>query len=96
MRELKNVKSVNFMCKREWIDFNHLCNLFLVGNDKALPNINQSKKFGKFSEVSCESASHYPDKVICNFSSHKLTEVEKPVLSKGLQFALQPKRLTTC
>ena len=36
---------------------------------------------------------HDPDKVIYNFSRHKLTEVEKYVLSKGLQFVLPPKRL---
>ena len=53
----------------------------------------QNKKFGKLSEISCESVSHDPDKVIYNFSSHKLTEEEKSVLSKGLQFALAPKRL---
>ena len=52
----------------------------------------QNKKFGKLSEVSCESFSHDPDKVIYNFSSHKLTEEEKSVLSKSLQFALAPKR----
>ena len=53
----------------------------------------QNKKSGKLSEVSCESVSHDPDKVIYNFSSHKLTEEEKSVLSKDLQFALAPKRL---
>ena len=42
-------------------------------------------KFGKLSEVSFESVSHDPDKVIYNFSSHKLTKVGKSVLSKGLQ-----------
>ena len=50
----------------------------------------QNKKFDKLPWVSCESVSLDPDKVIYNFSSHKLTEVEK---SKDLQFALPPKRL---
>ena len=83
------------MCKLKWIDYNHVCNLFLLGNNKALRKHQkiQNKKFGKLSEVSCESVSHDPDKVIYNFSSHKLTEEEKSVLSKGLQFALAPKRL---
>ena len=53
----------------------------------------QNKKYCKLFEVSFESVSHDPDKVIYNFSSHKLTEVEKSVLSKGLQFTLAPKRL---
>ena len=53
----------------------------------------QNKKFDKLPGVSCESVSLDPDKVIYNFSSHKLTEVEKSVLSKDLQFALPPERL---
>ena len=56
-----------------------MCNLFLLRNDKAL-RIHQpihNKKFGKLSEVSSENVLHDPDKVICNFSSHKLTEIEK-------------------
>ena len=79
----------------KWIDFNHVSNLFWLGNDKALRKHQkiQNKKFGKLSNVSCESVSHDPQKVIYNFSSHKLTEVEKSVLSKGLQFSLPPKKL---
>ena len=55
-----------------------MCNLFLLRNDKALRKQQkiQNKKFGKLSEVSCESVSHDPEKVICNFSSHKLTPVD--------------------
>ena len=81
--------------KLKWIDFNHVCNLFLLGNGKALQKHQkiQNSKFGKLSEVSCESVSHDPDRVIYNFSSHKLIEVEKSVLSKGLQFALPSRRL---
>ena len=26
----------DLMCKLRWTDFNHVCNLFLLGNDKAL------------------------------------------------------------
>ena len=34
----KNLLSArnDLMCKLRWIDFNHVCNLFLLGNDKAL------------------------------------------------------------
>ena len=83
------------MCKLRWIDFNHVCNLFLLDNDEALQKSKkiQSKKFGKLSGVSCESVSHDPDSVIYKFSSHKLTEEEKSVLPKGLQFVLPPKML---
>ena len=73
----------DLMCKLRWVDFNHVCNLFLLDNNKALRKHQkiQKKKFGKLSEISCESVSHDPDKVIYNFSSQKLTEVEKSVLS---------------
>ena len=37
--------------------------------------------------------SHDPDKVICNYSSHVLTENEKSLLCKGLNFAIPPKTL---
>ena len=61
------------------IDFNPVCNLFLLGNDKTLQKHRkiQNRKFGKLPEVSCHSVSHNWDKVIYNFSSHKLTEAEK-------------------
>ena len=93
-KDLQSVRN-DLMSKLKWIDFNHLCNLFLLGNDKALRKHQkiQNKKFGKLSEVSCESVSHDPDKVIYNISSHKLTKEEKSVLFKGLQFPLAPKRL---
>ena len=67
------------MFKLTWIDFNHACNLFLLGNDKALRKHQkiQIKKFGKLSEVFYESVSHDPDKVVYNISSHKLIDVKK-------------------
>ena len=51
----------------------------------------------KFLAKLCNSVvkevSHIPEQVIYNFSSHILTEAEKFVLSRGLQFALSPKTL---
>ena len=40
-----------------------------------------------------ENSSHDPDKVIYNFSDYKLTESEKSVLCKGLEFAIPPNKL---
>ena len=37
--------------------------------------------------------SHNPEKVIFNFSSHELSEYEKSLLCKGLNFVIPPKRL---
>ena len=52
-----------------------------------------SEKFSKLSEFSCESVLHDPHKVIHNFSGHKLSQAEKFVLCKGLQFPIPPKRI---
>ena len=37
--------------------------------------------------------SHNPDKIIINHSSYQLSDIEKTVLAKGLNFALPPKKL---
>ena len=37
--------------------------------------------------------SHNPDKIIINHSSYQLSDVEKTILAKGLNFALPPKKL---
>ena len=36
---------------------------------------------------------HDPDKVIHNFSSYILSDIEKSILCKGLNFALPPRKL---
>ena len=75
--------------------FHHVCNLFLVGNDRSISkhrNI-QDKKFCKVFNPVVGDVSHDPEQVIHNFSSHILTEAEKPVLCRALQFALPPKTL---
>ena len=75
-------------------DFAHLSCLFLVGNDSKLVKIKQVhyKKLhalGKDSSI----GTYDPDKVMFNYSSHKLSNVEKNVLAKGLNFALPPVKL---
>ena len=81
--------------KLKWIDFLHVCSLFLVGNDRTISkhqNI-QDKKFCKLSNSVVGDVSHDPEQVIHNFSTHILTEAEKSALCSGLQFALLPKTL---
>ena len=93
-KDLLSVKN-ELMFKLKWIGFHHVCNLFLTGNDKSISKHQdiQDKKFCKLSSFFREKLSHYPEKVIYNFSKHNLTEVEKFVLCKGLQFALPPTKL---
>ena len=63
-------------------------------NDRTLKHqqdIHSKKLFDLGTENS--QTSHDPDKVIFNYSSHVLTENEKSLLCKGLNFAIPPKTL---
>ena len=76
------------------IDFAHICCHFLVGNDKKIPQVKEThcknlKNLGSVSLV----RSHNPDKVIINYSYYQLSDIEKTILVKGLNFALPPKKL---
>ena len=76
------------------IDYTHVCCLFLNKNDKKLKNqqdIHSKKLFNLGTESS--KTSHDPQKVIFNYSSHVLTESEKSLLCKGLNFAIPPDKL---
>ena len=76
------------------IDFLHISCLFLVGNDKKILNVKEvhSKKLKKLGMVA-GLKSHDPDKVIANYSSYKLSNNEKKLLFKGLNFAVPPQKL---
>ena len=47
----------------------------------------------KLSELMGKKLQHDPKKVIHNFSSYQLSDTEKLLLCKGLNFSLPPKRL---
>ena len=66
-----------------------------IGNDKAILKYKpiQNKKLTNLRVTTLENSSHDPDKVIYNFSDYKLTESEKSVLCKGLEFAIPPSKL---
>ena len=76
------------------IDYTHLGCLFLNKSDRKLKHqqvIHCKKLFDLGFENS--QTSHDPDKVIFNYSSHVLTESEKRLLCKGLNFTVPPKTL---
>ena len=77
------------------LDFSYICSLFLVANDKSIlhhDNIQKRKlqNLLKISSNNIFSDSHNPDRVIFNFSSYELTDEEKNVLCKGLNFSVKP------
>ena len=51
----------------------------------------EDKKICKLSNSVVQEASHGPEQLIYNFSSHILTEFEKSALCRDFQFALPPK-----
>ena len=86
-KDLSSVKT-ELMFKLKWIDFHHVCNLFLVGNDRSICKHQkiQDKKFCKLSNSVLGDVSHDPEQIIHNFSSHSLTEAEAPP-PKTLKYA---------
>ena len=71
--------------KLSFVDLNHVCNLFLIGNDKTILKHNQiqNKKLNNLRVTTLQNSSHDPDKAVYNFSDYKLSESGKSVLSKG-------------
>ena len=56
--------------KLSFVDLNHVCNLFLIGNDKAILKHKQiqNKKLYNLRVTTLENFSHDTGKVIYNFS----------------------------
>ena len=80
------------------LDFSFLCSLFLVANDKSILHHDntQKRKLKNLLEISLKEVindSHDPNKVIFNFSSYELSDVEKSALCKGLNFSVKPKSI---
>ena len=75
------------------IDFAHVSTLFFGINDKILKSKSsvQQKKFYKLLQES--KTENDPEKVIFNFSKYVLSDIEKKLLAKGLNFCLPPKQL---
>ena len=77
------------------LDFSYVCSLFVVANDKSIShhdNIQKRKLQNLLKILSNDifSDGHNPDRVIFNFSSYKLTDDEKKVLCKRLNFSVKP------
>ena len=76
------------------IDFAHICCLFIVGNDKKITKVEEThcKKLKNLGLVSLVR-SHNPNKITVNYSSYQLSDSEKTVLARGLNFAFPTKTL---
>ena len=74
-------------------DFAHVSTLFFGMNDKILKSksLVQQKKFYK--NVHENKTDNDSEKVIFNCSKYELSDAEKKLLAKGLNFCLTPKQL---
>ena len=76
-----------------FIDFAHVCSLFLRSNNRILASksATQQKKLNKL--VKSNISMGDPSKVIFNFSKYELSDCEKRLLAKGVNFSLPLKYL---
>ena len=79
-----------------FLNFDHVCNIIISNNKKSILKCKYTDK-KKFSdlipgyEVNPTRFSHYPNKVIFNFSSYVSKEDGKSLLCKGLRFCILTK-----
>ena len=74
------------------IDWTHISRTFLESNIKTIKRAEGIQNY-RFSGLMSKKLQHDPRKVIHNFSSYQLSDIEKLLLCKGLNFSLPPKRL---
>lgn len=77
------------------VDFTHIISLFTRSNDATLSKCRevQKKKLYKLGFFEKEKDKNDPDQVIQNFSSYTLSDDEKSLLAKGLNFPILIKKL---
>ena len=83
----------NLQQQRNLIDYVHICSKFLKSNDLKLKSdsIIQQKKFYHLLKEKCSTQD--PENVIFNFSKYVLSDCEKSLLTKGLNFSMAGKML---
>ena len=92
--EVKN--SLN--CKMSYIDYVHVCNTFLVSNNRNISNVKETKG-KKLCNLVLRNMWNNSDtcqdrnKIIFNFSNYNLSNHEKIALCKDLRFAISPKTI---
>ena len=85
-------------CVLNVLDFVHITTVYLTSNSKNILKVRkiQGKKISKLCSDNSyyqSVTSHDPEKVLFNFSSHSLTEHEKSLLSRRLNFTFPPKNV---
>ena len=89
--ELENLRN-EIRTVVSFIDWNHILNTQSTSNEKMVNKVKVIHNY-KLSELIGGELSHDPDDVIRNYSSYQLSEAEKSLLIRGLNFAIPPKKL---
>ena len=105
-QELANRKSNNRTTENEFkhlkdelvrtlslVDYTHLISLFTKSNDAILSKCQKVHKKKLYNLGYFEKDVNDPDQVIHNLSSYILSDTEKSLLAKGLNFALPPRKI---
>ena len=90
--EFKNLKD-DLVRTLSVVDYTHLISLFTKSNDAILSKCQRVHKKKLYDLGYFEKDVNDPDQVIHNLSSYQLTDTDKSLLAKGLNFALPPKKI---
>ena len=76
------------------IDFTHVCCVFLSSNTKRINHqlVIQGDKLTRLLSIK-DSNTVDPEQIIFNYSDYVLSDVEKSLLSRGLNFSIRPTKL---
>ncbi|XP_057308105.1 uncharacterized protein LOC130645991 [Hydractinia symbiolongicarpus] len=84
-----NVHRNSLRASLSYLDFTHITCLFLARNDRILAANDETQKKKLFNlGLQSVPTKHDPDRVIHNFSSHILSEADKSLLARGLNYAI--------
>ena len=75
------------------IDYAHICSIFLINNDKVVTKQKDIQDRKIIGLIKGKGKGIDPEKVIFNFSSYVLSDNDKSLLSKGLNFSLPNKKV---
>ena len=89
--EMERIKS-DLRMVRNLVDWTHISRTFLESNIKTIKRVEGIQNY-KLSELMGKKLQHDPKKVIHNFSLYQLSDTEKLLLCKGLNFSLPLKLL---
>ena len=94
LKEFKSIKN-ELVRKISLVDYTHLITIFTNSNDKTLSKCQKvhKKKLYDLGYFESNNGENDPDQVIYNYSSYILTDMEKSLLAKGLNFSLPPRKL---